>query len=115
MAYDVMVINVSYFLALWIRFDGVFSAIPEEYIDPYVMFIPIYTVITLVAFYLGRMYHSIWEYVSIRELMRAALGSIGVSALHTVLITLIFHRMPLSYYLWGACFQLLLVLASRFS
>ncbi len=115
MAYDVMVINVSYFLALWIRFDGIFSAIPEKYLDPYVYFIPIYTVISLVVFYLGRMYHSIWEYVSIRELMRAAIGSIAVSVLHTVLITLIFRRMPISYYLWGACFQLLLVLAARFS
>lgn len=115
MAYDVMVINVSYFLALWIRFDGVFSSIPEKYIDPYAHFIPIYTLITLVVFYLGRMYHSVWEYVSIRELMRAAIGSIAVSVIHTVLITLIYQRMPISYYLWGASFQLLLVLAARFS
>ncbi|MBR6785235.1 MAG: polysaccharide biosynthesis protein, partial [Clostridia bacterium] len=115
MAYDVMVINVSYFWALWIRFDGVFSSIPEKYIDPYVHFIPIYTLITLVVFYLGRMYHSVWEYVSIRELMRAAIGSIAVSVIHTVLITLIYQRMPISYYLWGASFQLLLVLAARFS
>ncbi len=115
MVYDVMVINASYFLALWIRFDGVFSAIPEKYFDPYVYFIPVYTVISLVVFYFGRMYHSIWEYVSIRELLRAALGSIAASALHTVLITLIFRRMPISYYLIGASFQLLLVLAARFS
>ena len=115
MAFDVMAINISYFLALWIRFDGVFSAIPEKYLDPYVYFIPIYTVISLAVFILARMYHSIWEYVSIRELMRAAIGSIVASTVHVVLITLIFGRMPLSYYLWGTCFQLVLLLASRFS
>ena len=115
MVYDVMVVNVSYFAALWIRFDGVFSAIPEKYLDPYVDFVPIYTVISLVVFFFVRMYHSIWEYVSIRELMRAALGSIAASAIHTVLITLLFRRMPISYYLIGASFQLLLVLAARFS
>ena len=115
MVYDIMAINISYFLALWIRFDGVFSEIPEKYLDPYVYFIPLYSIITLVIFYLLRMYHSVWEYVSIRELMRAAIGSIAASVTHIVLITLIFGRMPLSYYLWGSCFQVLLVLASRFS
>ncbi len=115
MAYDIMAINISYFVALWIRFDGVFSEIPEKYLDPYVDFIPIYTVISLVVFYLLRMYHSVWEYVSIRELMRAAIGSISVSVVHIILITVIFRRMPLSYYLWGTCFQLLLLLAARFS
>lgn len=115
MVYDIMAINISYFLALWIRFDGVFSAIPEKYLDPYVYFIPLYTVLSLAIFYFARMYHSVWEYVSIRELMRAGLGSLAASTAHVVLITLIFGRMPLSYYLWGTCFQVLLVLAARFS
>lgn len=115
MAFDVMAINISYFVALWIRFDGVFSEIPEKYLDPYVDFIPVYTVISLVVFYIMRMYHSIWEYVSIRELLRAALGSLVVSAAHIILITVMFGRMPISYYLWGTCFQLLLLLAVRFS
>ncbi len=115
MVYDIMAINISYFVALWIRFDGVFSEIPEKYLDPYVYFIPLYTVISLVIFYLFRMYHSVWEYVSVRELMRAALGSVAASAAHVVLITVIFCRMPLSYYLWGTCFQVLLLLAARFS
>lgn len=115
MAYDIMAINISYFVALWIRFDGVFSEIPEKYLDPYVYFIPVYTLISLVIFYFVRMYHSVWEYVSVRELMRAAIGSVAASVAHIVLITVIFGRMPLSYYLWGSCFQLLLLLAARFS
>lgn len=115
MAFDVMAINISYFIALWIRYDGVFTEIPVEFLDPYVYFIPIYTVISLAIFYLARMYHSIWEYVSLRELMRTALGSIAASVIHIILITVIFGKMPISYYLWGSCFQVLLLLASRFS
>lgn len=115
MAYDFMAINISYFVALWIRYDGVFSEIPAEFLEPYVHFIPLYTLISLVIFYLFRMYHSIWEYVSVRELMRTALGSIAASTAHIILITVIFGRMPISYYLWGSCFQVLLLLASRFS
>ncbi len=115
MAYDIMAVSISYFISLWIRFDGVFSEIPEKYLDPYVDFLPIYIVISLIVFYALRMYHSVWEYVSIRELLRAAIGSISVSAIHIILITLLFQRMPLSYYLWGTCFQLLLLLGARFS
>lgn len=115
MAFDVMAINISYFVALWIRYDGVFTEIPVEFLDPYVYFIPIYTVISLAIFFFARMYHSIWEYVSLRELMRTALGSIAASVIHIVLITVIFGKMPISYYLWGSCFQVLLLLASRFS
>ena len=115
MAYDAIAISVSYFFALWIRFDGVFSEIPEMYFDPYVDFLPIYAVISLVVFYAMRMYHSVWEYVSIRELLRAAVGSLTVSAVHIVLITLLFQRMPISYYLIGSVLQLLLLLGVRFS
>ncbi len=115
MAYDTMAISISYFFALWIRFDGVFSEIPEKYLDPYVSFLPIYIIISLVVFYLLRMYHSVWEYVSIRELMRAAVGSIAVSITHIVLITVLFQRMPISYYLIGSGLQVLLLLAARFS
>ncbi len=115
MAYDVMAISFSYFAALWLRFDGVFSAIPEKYLDPYVGFLPFYIIISLAVFFALRMYHSVWEYVSIRELMKAAIGSVIASVIHIVMITLIFHRMPLSYYLGGTCFQLLLLLAARFS
>ncbi len=115
MAYDIMVISVSYFFALWIRFDGVFSEIPDKYLDPYVNFLPIYIIISLVVFYLLRMYHSVWEYVSIRELMRAAVGSLAVSAIHIILITVLFQRMPISYYLIGSGLQVLMLLAARFS
>ena len=115
MAYDIMAISISYFFALWIRFDGVFSEIPEKYLDPYVNFLPVYIIISLVVFYAMRMYHSVWEYVSIRELMRAAIGSIAVSAVHIILITVFWQRMPISYYLIGSVLQLLLLLAARFS
>ncbi|MDD6147156.1 MAG: nucleoside-diphosphate sugar epimerase/dehydratase [Oscillospiraceae bacterium] len=113
--YDVVVINASYFLALWVRFDGEFSNIPAYYLDPYTKFAPIYTVICLVVFVAMRLYQSVWRFASFDELMRIAVSSILVSIIHTVLITVIFYRMPISYYVWGACLQLLFLVASRFS
>ena len=38
-AYDVVAIVMSYFMALWLRFDCRFSEIPEKYFNAYKEFI----------------------------------------------------------------------------
>ncbi len=115
MFYDIMAINVSYFLALWVRFDCIFSEIPKEYFEPYSKFMPIYTVVSLVIFYFIRMYHSVWRFAGFNELVRAAVGGTAVSLFHIVGITVVFCRMPISYYLVGSCLQFILIVAARFS
>lgn len=113
--YDIMAVNVSYFLALLFRFDGFFSQIPDYYVRAYVKFIPIYTILCLVIFYASKMYQNVWQYASFNELARTCIGSTVASLLHILLITVIYYRMPISYYLWGSCFQMILLVAARFS
>ena len=116
MAYDVVAVNLSYFLALWFRFDCHFSEIPwDEYMIPYLRFVPIYAVVCVAVFWCVRMYNSVWRFASYSEMMRmlSATGITGV--LHVVLITLLLKRMPISYYIIGPCIQFLLTLGIRFS
>ncbi len=113
--YDIMAVNISYFLALWLRFDGIFSQIPKEYLTPYIHFIPINTVVSILIFYIVRMYHGVWKFAGSTELFRTVIGSVSASAVHIIIITLFFKRMPISYYLWGACFQIIFLVAARFS
>lgn len=113
--YDAMAVNISYFLALLFRFDGFFSQIPDYYVNAYVKFIPIYTVLSIVVFYIAKMYQSVWQYASFNELARTCIGSTVASLLHILLITVLYQRMPISYYLWGSCFQMILLAAARFS
>lgn len=113
--YDIMAVNVSYFLALLFRFDGFFSQIPDYYVRAYVKFIPIYTILCIVIFYASKMYQSVWQYASFNELAHTFIGSTVASLLHILLITVIYYRMPISYYLWGSCFQMILLVAARFS
>lgn len=44
--YDIIVMNVSYGLALWLRFDFRFSDIPYDYLTTWVKYIPIHTACT---------------------------------------------------------------------
>ena len=108
MLYDILSVTVAYFFALWFRFDCQFSEIPEEYLMPWIKFAPIYAVVSIIVFWLFRLYQSIWEYTSITEVKRIICASGVLAVLHTAIITLLFYRMPISYYVIGAAIQFLL-------
>ena len=114
--YDAVAVNLSYFLALWFRFDCMFSEIPrEQYLEPFLKFAPIYAVVCVLVFLVLRLYNSIWRFASFHELMRVVTASVFCSILQIVGITVLFGRMPLSYYIIGMFIQFLLVLGVRFS
>lgn len=114
-AYDFVAICVSYFLALWFRFDGVFSQIPDKYLTPYLQFILPAAAVSIAIFVLFRMYSGMWRFASFSELIRTCLGSITSSLLHMILITVLICRMPISYYILGALFQVIFLIIVRFS
>ena len=113
--YDFVAILAAWFLALWLRFDGQFTGIPDRYWDPYTRFIVPYALFCLVVFWFFRMYKSMWRFASFVELERTFLASVITSALHCLLISLLFDRMPISYYVLGTFFQFIFLIAIRFS
>ncbi len=113
--YDSIAVNFSYFLALWLRYDGSFSAIPKDYFNSWLHFAPVYTVICIAVFLALRLYRSLWRFASVSELLRVIFSSLITFALHLLGISLLFRRMPLSYYILGAMIQFVLVLGIRFS
>ncbi|MBQ9420423.1 MAG: polysaccharide biosynthesis protein [Lachnospiraceae bacterium] len=113
--YDVVAVNMAYFLALWFRFDCRFSRIDTVYLESWKAFVPVYTVFCIVIFFALKLYKSIWRFASYNELLRVCAASAVTAAFHTVAITLMLHRMPISYYMMGAMFQFMMVLGIRFS
>lgn len=116
--YDAFVVNFSYLFALWLRFDCEINMLLEtapEYVDAWLKFIPLNTVFCLVVFSVFKLYRSIWTFASYREFFNVAYSSVVTFVFHTVAITLIFNRMPVTYYFFGALIQFILVLFVRFS
>ena len=115
LVYDILAVNFAYFLALWLRFDCRISDIERIYLTPWAKFAPIYTVLCIVVFYLLRLYKGLWRFASYSELAHVVIASGITAVLHTVVITLVFRRMPISYYMIGAVLQFVLVIGARFS
>ncbi len=113
--YDIIAVNFAYFLALLLRFDFRYSLIPPEYLDSFFHFSPIYTLFCLLLFSGFKLYRSIWRYAGMEEIQRIIYVSFISAVFHTFSITLLFSRMPISYYISGAFFQLIFITAIRFS
>ena len=113
--YDMVVVNGSYFAALWLRFDLRFSVIPDYYLQPFLKFAPFYTIFCILLFSYLRLYRSVWRFASHNELARILIGSVISCTFHGAAITLLFVRMPISYYLFGAIIQFGAMTGIRFS
>ena len=114
LAFDFLSIHLSYFLALWLRFDCRYSEIPGDYLKNFQYTITAYTVVALAIFLCFKMYRTMWRYASFEVFIRTSVGSVAASMLYTV-VMLICFRMPLSYYFWGAFLQMVLLVFPRFA
>ncbi len=115
MIYDIFAVNLAYVLVLWFRFDCVFSKIPAAYLTAWVRFVPIYTVFCIGIFWILRLYQSIWRFASYDELFRILVASLICGIAHWIGSSLLFQRMPVSYYVMGIIMQTVFVVAARFS
>ena len=70
MLYDFAAVCGAYFLALYVRFDCVYSAIQPRFMGPYKHFILPYAAGCIVVFILMKMYSTIWRYASYAEFVR---------------------------------------------
>lgn len=115
MIYDIIAVNLSYFLALLLRFDLKYTKIDQTYMDAFKQSAPIYTVFCIIVFMLLKLYRSIWRFASYIELMRIMAACFITTAFNCIFVTVAFVRMPLVYYVFGAILQSVFLLVARFS
>ena len=113
--YDSLMLNLAYFLALWLRFDCRFSMIRKDYLEAWIHYAPYYTIFCIVVFWFMKLYRSIWRFASYSELLRSFFACVLTSVVHTISITVFFQRMPISYYVIGFALQFGFVLIIRFA
>ena len=115
MVYDALAVVCSFFVALWLRFDCRFSMIPAEYLRFYTSFILIAVITTEIMFGFLHLYNSMWRFASYSELVRSIVGNVASVAVHIIVMSVAFGKMPFSYYVFGGILQLVMTTGIRFS
>ncbi|BFL36581.1 nucleoside-diphosphate sugar epimerase/dehydratase [Holdemania massiliensis] len=113
--YDAITVNLAYLLALWFRFDCQFTRIPQNYLNAWMQFVPVYTIVCLIIFFSLKLYRSLWRFAGYSELLRVTVATIVTGILHALGIMTFFQPMPTSYYLFGMIIQFCLTIGIRFS
>ena len=96
------------------RFDVGIVSIEPQYISNYVENMLPYTIMSLLIFWLFRLYHSLWQYASIAEVYRIAEACIIVEVVHFLSNKIVGNMLPRSCYFNAAIYLIIAICASRF-
>ena len=95
---DVLVIQLSSFLGLWIRFDMQISRIPGNYVDAVTQNAVINTIFTLAVFFVLRLYSFMWSVAGMKEELHIVIACILSSLFQISGMTMLELRVPRSYF-----------------
>lgn len=112
---DALSVMFSYFLALLLRFDFIFSRIPVNYLEGYLWSMPYWILSTIVIFYICRLYHSIWRLASVAELRMIITAYLVIMVVDVAGMLFMHLRMPRSYYFMGYVLCFCMTAGTRFS
>ncbi len=116
--YDILSVILASYLSVLIRFDFRIGDVPYHFMDPITNSLPFNIVITLIIFYLFRMYHSLWAFAGETELQNLVISCTLSGVANGILLQ--FFRIsdqpvPKSFYFLYVFFLIAFIFASRFS
>lgn len=114
-ATDIFAVIVSSVLSLYVRYDFSFREIDPVFWkaiqDAYVINI----FVTLIIFYIFRLYNSVWRYASDTELVNVAIAVVICAVMQPVIFWLLNTRVPKSFPFFYAFFMAIFTGGVRFS
>ena len=114
---DIISLFISYCFALWLRFDFLFSQIPQNNILHLLILFPVICVTTLVIYRASHLYQSIWRYASISEAYHIIIAYLILAVALFIEHSVSWHfhvEIPRSVAVMGYIISLLFCVAIRF-
>ena len=112
---DIMTVCIASIAPLWIRFDLNYIDIPDVYLSSAWNFMIINVLMTLVVFYLFRLYHSLWAFAGTAEAQNILAACFLCAVLNFAGMRLLNYPIPRSYYFMYALVLTAATALSRFS
>ena len=95
---DLILINLSAFLALYIRFEFDFRQLyATTFLRDMLIYAGINSVCTILIFHILKLYNSLWEFASVSELVRTALGCFFSAVFYMVGMFMLHLTVPRSF------------------
>lgn len=114
-ALDLVCVAGAYALALLLRYDLNLASVPAEQWQGYLTLLPLILGYTIAALWVFRLYHSIWTFASIPELMRLMAAWALEAATLPIFAYVLGVRMPPQFWITGTVFAFALTTGVRFS
>lgn len=112
---DVFAIFCADFLALFLRFEMMASDIPEQFTAGKLPCMLLTCAVTLLVFYVFRLYSCLWRYAGAEELINIVFACMISAFAHMYSFIIFEYHMPRSYWVMYGMFFLCLTLISRYS
>lgn len=113
---DIILINISYLLALYIRFEGdITGKLFVKYFNIYKSYFVYICIIEISIFIYFKLYKSVWKYASIQELINIVVASIVSNALILSFMFIMQATLPRSIYVLTTLLNMAFIGGIRFS
>lgn len=118
--FDAIVIAVAFGVALLLRFEFDFELIKQQYLSAVLTVVSVFSIVTIIVFYLLRLYHSIWRFASVNELERLIIAWMIITVFAVIFANIDesvngFRRIPISIWVMGIFFSTIGTTAIRFA
>ncbi|MDE6607472.1 MAG: polysaccharide biosynthesis protein, partial [Lachnospiraceae bacterium] len=96
--YDILSVCMASALAIALRFlDEGMGAIPDYFLNTVSRMLPVNILITLLVFYIFRLYHSLWAFAGVNELQNVVVGYFCSAMVMTIIMVIFKMPIPKSY------------------
>lgn len=112
---DFIVVMISSFLALYIKYDLSINMIPKDLFDNVLRFLPLDILGVFALLWIFKLYNSIWQFAGVDELLNIIYVGLISFVFKFSIMTVINLNMPKGYYILYAIFLIMGFVSIRFS
>ncbi len=112
---DIIAINLSSYLALLVRFELRWSSIEYQCLEAVNKLCVFNTLVTIIIFFIFRLYNSLWRYASVREMVNIILSCLISSFVHITSLFVCYRYFTKSYIFVYTMMLIVFVTVIRFS
>ena len=112
---DMCLVIVNMYLSLIMRYEFHYHLIPQEYLDSIQKFMLLNIFLTVVVFWVMKLYRSVWSFASTHEFVLIGGASVLTTAFQALGMQFLQLHVPRSYYVFSFGMTLLTTICTRFS